>query len=600
VAAGTFSGAVQLWNARTGQPIGPPVIQDFSSTVESVSFGSSPRTLTAVDGVGNIRRWTAGKGVMTLKPSGFPATLSGDGSVVVAATKQGGFSAVTVPEGRQAGRGARLIPADAEAIAVSLDGKRVAVGARGQVVVSNLAGRQMARLALGTAERIRGLTLNRDGRFLAVVTEQTGHNTSLQIWDTSSKVRLGAPLDTRIPGLLDAAMAGDGGLVATARGGDVLLWNSNWGPAFASPLYITEQVVNAVASHDGRQLAFGDQGGRVGLINIKARKILRRVTVGPSADVPQPIGFSPAGDAIAASSGNDTRIASLTATGPDAFTVPGGGLAFSPDGTLFASVNPNGSRGDVIQVYDRASRRPRGDFQAVPVEERMNIASSFPQVLSFSPDGRFVFAGGMGGVAVWPVDGSAAPRLLRYDKGTSERFAPPVKTMTFTPDGKTLVVGAQHGAVVAWDWRTGRRTTLDVPTQDRGITALAFSPTEALLALGESDGAIQLFDLKARQLIGSPLPGPHTENLNANLDYFNAEGWGVPVDVRQLVFIDDGRSLLAVNGDSTTVWQLDSTAWEHHACAIAGRTLTNLEWAQLLPGQSYNPACRDGRLNSAA
>jgi WD40 repeat protein len=600
LAAGTFSGDVQLWNARTGRPIGPPVIQGLPSVVTSVSFGTSDRTLTAIDGVGNVQRWTAGKGVASLKPSGSPATLNGDGSVVAAATRDGGFSVVTLPSARQIGHGTHLISGDAEGIALSMNSRRVALGARGQVVLADLAGHAIARLPLGTAERIGALALSRDGRFLAVVTAQTGKNAALQIWDTTIKARLGAPLDTRQPDLLSVAMTADGRFVATARGGDVLVWNSEWGPALANPVYITEEVANAVASHDGRMVAAGDLAGHVDLIDIKTRKVLRKITVGGEDEVPQPMTFSPTGDAFAISIGARTILTALAPSGPGPVAVPGGRLAFSPDGKLIASFGrPNGSdSGNIIQVYDRVSVRPRGNFQAIPDEERIDGGPGTGPIM-FSPDGRFVATGGMGGVAIWPVDGSSAPRLLRYDRNTAEQFAPRVLSMTSTLDARTLVVGTEHGHIVAWDWLTGHRVGLEIPEQDRPITALAFSPNGGVLAVGHHDGIIRLLDLASRQQIGSALTGPHTDNLDTSRQYFNADGVGVPVDIGQLVFTDGGRSLVAVSGDSTTVWQLDTTAWEHLACAIAGRTLTTSEWGQLLAEQSYEPACRDGRLNTA-
>jgi hypothetical protein len=37
---------------------------------------------------------------------------------------------------------------------------------------------------------------------------------------------------------------------------------------------------------------------------------------------------------------------------------------------------------------------------------------------------------------------------------------------------------------------------------------------------------------------------------------------------------------------------MDPSSWESQACAMAGRTLTQAEWSQFLPGRAYAPACR--------
>jgi hypothetical protein len=40
-------------------------------------------------------------------------------------------------------------------------------------------------------------------------------------------------------------------------------------------------------------------------------------------------------------------------------------------------------------------------------------------------------------------------------------------------------------------------------------------------------------------------------------------------------------------------WDVRPSSWEQTACSVAGRTLTNDEWAQYLSGRGYNPACKD-------
>jgi hypothetical protein len=40
------------------------------------------------------------------------------------------------------------------------------------------------------------------------------------------------------------------------------------------------------------------------------------------------------------------------------------------------------------------------------------------------------------------------------------------------------------------------------------------------------------------------------------------------------------------------VWDVDPKLWERRACTVAGRTLTQEEWKELLPARSYQPTCR--------
>jgi len=39
------------------------------------------------------------------------------------------------------------------------------------------------------------------------------------------------------------------------------------------------------------------------------------------------------------------------------------------------------------------------------------------------------------------------------------------------------------------------------------------------------------------------------------------------------------------------LWQIDPVWWRERACAIAARNLTQAEWAQYLPGETYHVTC---------
>jgi hypothetical protein len=54
----------------------------------------------------------------------------------------------------------------------------------------------------------------------------------------------------------------------------------------------------------------------------------------------------------------------------------------------------------------------------------------------------------------------------------------------------------------------------------------------------------------------------------------------------------DGRLIASYEDDGHGyAWDLSLSSLEQHACSVAGRTLTQLEWDQYLPGRPYQPAC---------
>jgi len=94
-----------------------------------------------------------------------------------------------------------------------------------------------------------------------------------------------------------------------------------------------------------------------------------------------------------------------------------------------------------------------------------------------------------------------------------------------------------------------------------------------MLATGSIDGTIQLFDLTGRRPLGVSLPGLPNRP-------------GVPM------FTPDGAHLLALTGAGDSYrWDVRPASWAQHACAVAGRTRTRSEWADVLPGRDYAPAC---------
>ena len=110
------------------------------------------------------------------------------------------------------------------------------------------------------------------------------------------------------------------------------------------------------------------------------------------------------------------------------------------------------------------------------------------------------------------------------------------------------------------------------------VIDMATSPDGTLLATLGSDGDLKLWDTATWQPLGLPL----TEQGS----------WGV------LSFTPDGQRLRVLyesgtpEGDGTmrTV-PVDHDLWLARACEVAGRDLTDDEWAVVRPGQEWRPTC---------
>jgi WD40 repeat protein len=172
-------------------------------------------------------------------------------------------------------------------------------------------------------------------------------------------------------------------------------------------------------------------------------------------------------------------------------------LAFSPDGTMFASAGPGTKNGiDEITLWTTATG-----------ERRMTFANykGAASCLAFSPDGKLLAVGGRDGrIALLEID-SGAERISFTGHADRQGL---VSCLSFSFDGKALVSVVEFGdeqlhvEVFRWDVTRGApRETLTT----RAFPPLALSPDGGLLAWPvqslPSGIAVLDLDTKAERLL---------------------------------------------------------------------------------------------------
>ena len=238
-------------------------------------------------------------------------------------------------------------------------------------------------------------------------------------------------------------------------------------------------------------------------------------------------------------------------------------MALSPDGhTVAAYTLPTGDAGDPsgLSVWDVSNDRPTG--------HKVSKASGQQHALAFSADGHTLAVAGDAGLQLWDV-------RTRRPTGSAitetETWA-----VTFDPDGRTLAFATSSG-VVFWDLRAKRPVGQSLPANAQGVGhALAFSPDGSILATTLDAHGLQLWNVAARQPLGSML-----EIAPESAVAFSADG-----------------AALGAGGIATTVWDLRPDAWVGTACAIANRELTRTEWETYVGiDVPYRAACDPKRLS---
>jgi uncharacterized delta-60 repeat protein len=122
-------------------------------------------------------------------------------------------------------------------------------------------------------------------------------------------------------------------------------------------------------------------------------------------------------------------------------------------------------------------------------------------------------------VAAWRLDpGSqaryavlAAARLPGIAALT--RGGPSVNAVTYSPDGKILAAGDGDGTVRLWDVATRRQIgrPLGQLGHARAVYTVAYSPDGKIVAAAGLDGAVRFWDVATHQEIGAPLRGDTPE-----------------------------------------------------------------------------------------
>src|SRR5215472_11759920 len=144
-------------------------------------------------------------------------------------------------------------------------------------------------------------------------------------------------------------------------------------------------------------------------------------------------------------------------------------------------------------------------------------------------------------VAAWrvfPTDqaGSALVRLLMEQQQGGILPGNPasngVDAVAFSPDGKLLAAGNGNGYVQLWDPATGQAIGAPLPADPQdGVGSVAFSPDGKLLATAGGDGYVQLWDPVTRQAAGAPLPADPQDGVGS------------------VAFSPDGKLLATAGGD---------------------------------------------------
>ena len=435
----------RLWDIRSGQPVGAPLLH--SDEVWSAHFSPDGRWVVTTSTDRTAQVWDAESG----EPVGEP--MRHDAAV--------------------------------EWAVFSPDGRRIATASRGGTArLWDARTQRPVGAAMVHRGLVRRVTFSPEGA--RVIT--ASHDGTAQTWDAATGEALGPPLNHR--GEVRAAVfSPDGRRVATASGDRTArVWDAMTGEP-VTPALVHEAMVETVQFNaDGRRVITGsfDTTARVWDANSGA---LLTPPLAHNHIVSHAM-FHPDGrHVLTASYDGGVRLWALPANDPTDEGVDAieglDALAFNPDGSLALCVDSQG----VAQVWHLPSRRPvAGSF---PVEGRIRHAA-------FTRDSRGVLIIGEDLThRVWDL-ATGQPAFPSWKAGVCE-IAP-----VLGPDNTRLVSAEDPHNVRIYELPGGRSMGPKL-ANDHGVLVLAYSADGRWVATGPAGGGVRLWDTATLRPLGPPL-----------------------------------------------------------------------------------------------
>jgi WD40 repeat protein len=474
-------GVLREWNVATGQPLGSAFLSDLETLW---CFSGEGRILVSASDEVSLWDRDAGKLVKTLpQPSWVTAVAVRAQPAQIATGHDDGVVRIWDPAANRQVHEFAGHDQPIGALAYSPDGNRLASAGEDRIIrVWEVdSGRLLGTLSKHT-DRIGAVAWHPEGRMLV----SAAWDRTARLWDTTTFEPI-ILLNTHADQVTALALSPDGSLLACADSANSI---HIWDPVTAKERHVLHEHQNEI-----RCLAFSSDSRRLG--SGGADRIIHL--------------WDPREGGLL--SGRGQSACQRTH------------LAVVHDGKRLAST----CGGVRVGVWDIASGQPSGQ----------PAGSHHPEILVGSCDGRWL-AGGQGKeILLW----DAATGQLNT---TLEGQAGNVAALAFAPDCTTLASASDTDGTV-WLWNVvTREPVLVIPMAADACTVetLAFHPQEPFLAAGGidwlatggSDGAVSVWDVVRRQLVGTFRRG-----------------------TRVIAFHPAGRWLAAVSLDeSICVWDLQS------------------------------------------